>query len=101
MLVNLVNYAVSYANRGFSVIPIGQNKKPLIKFAGKPPLTPNEIRKIWQKYPLANIALKTDKFFVIDVDRHGGEVDGMELALFPAHSYAPSIMTVLSFHCLL
>src|SRR5699024_12524104 len=69
MLVNLVNYAVSYAEKGFSVIPIGQNKKPLIKFANKPPLTQDEIRKIWQKYPLANIALKTDKFFVIDVDR--------------------------------
>lgn len=78
MLVNLVNYAVSYANRGFSVIPIGQSKKPLIKFAGKPSLTPDEIREIWKKYPLANIALKTDKFFVIDVDRHSGEVDGME-----------------------
>lgn len=78
MLVNLVNYAVRYAEKGFSVIPIGQTKKPLIKFAGKPPLTPDEIRKIWQKYPLANIALKTDKFFVIDVDRHSGEVDGME-----------------------
>lgn len=78
MLVNLVNYAVSYAEKGFSVIPIGQNKKPLIKFANKSPLTPDEIRKVWQKYPLANIALKTDKFFVIDVDRHSGEVDGME-----------------------
>lgn len=78
MLVNLVNYAVSYAEKGFSVIPIGQSKKPLIKFAGKPPLTPDEIKKIWQKYPLANIALKTDRFFVIDVDRHSGEVDGME-----------------------
>ena len=79
MLVNLVNYAVSYAEKGFSVIPIGQNKKPLIKFANKPPLTPDEIRKIWQKYPLANIALKTDKFFVIDVDRHSGEVDGIKI----------------------
>lgn len=77
MLVNLVNYAVAYAEKGFSVLPISQNKKPLIKFAGKPPLTPDEIREIWRKYPLANIALKTDKFFVIDVDRHG-DVDGME-----------------------
>lgn len=53
MLVNLVNYAVSYANRGFSVIPIGQNKKPLIKFAGKPPLTLMKLERygkniLWQ-----------------------------------------------------
>lgn len=75
---NLVNYALSYAEHGFSVIPIGSNKRPLIKFADKPPLTNTEIREIWKKYPTANIALKTDKFFVIDVDRHGGEVDGME-----------------------
>ena len=74
---NLVNYALSYAEHGFSVIPIGSSKKPLIKFADKPPLTSTEIREIWQKYPTANIALKTDKFFVIDVDRHGGE-DGMK-----------------------
>lgn len=75
---NLVNYALSYARHGFSVIPIGNNKRPLIKFANKPPLNNIEIRDIWNKYPTANIALKTDKFFVIDVDRHGGEVDGME-----------------------
>lgn len=75
---NLVNYALSYAEYGFSVIPIGSNKRPLIKFADKPPLTHTEIRDIWNKYPTANIALKTDKFFVIDVDRHGDEVDGLE-----------------------
>ncbi|NRO27729.1 bifunctional DNA primase/polymerase [Lactobacillus helveticus] len=74
---NLVNYALSYAGHGFSVIPIGNNKRPLIKFADKPPLTNTEIRDLWKKYPTANIALKTDIFFVIDVDRHG-EADGME-----------------------
>lgn len=74
---NLVNYALSYAEHGFSVIPIGNNKRPLIKFADKPPLTSTEIRDLWKKYPTANIALKTDNFFVIDVDRHG-EADGME-----------------------
>ena len=77
MLVNLVNYAVNYAEHGFSVIPIGQGKKPLIKFANRPALTPDEIRKIWKENPLANIALKTDKFFVIDVDRHN-DVDGLK-----------------------
>ena len=74
---NLVNYALSYAEHGFSVIPIGSNKRPLIKFADKPPLTNTEIRDLWKKYPTANIALKTDRFFVIDVDRHNGE-DGMK-----------------------
>lgn len=76
-LENLVNYAISYASHGFSVIPIGATKRPLIKFANRPPLTEDEIKKVWQRYPLANIALKTDKFFVIDVDRHG-DTDGMD-----------------------
>lgn len=76
-LENLVNYAISYASHGFSVIPIGATKRPLIKFANRPPLSEDEIKRVWQHYPLANIALKTDKFFVIDVDRHG-DVDGMD-----------------------
>lgn len=70
---NLVNYALSYASHGFSVIPIGDNKRPLIKFADLPPLDAQQIKQIWQKNPTANIALKTDKFFVIDVDRHDGD----------------------------
>ena len=74
---NLVNYALNYAEHGFSVIPISDNKRPLIKFANKPPLNKTEIHEIWRKYPTANIALKTDKFFVIDVDRHSGG-DGMK-----------------------
>ena len=57
---NLVNFALNYAEHGFSVIPIGSSKKPLIKFADRAPLTSTEIREIWQKYPTANIALKTD-----------------------------------------
>lgn len=78
MLVNLVNYAKQYASKGFSVIPIDQtSKRPLIKFADKPALTEDEIEEVWKKYPLANIALKCEKFFVIDIDRHG-EVDGLE-----------------------
>ena len=84
-LENLVNYAISYATHGFSVIPIGSNKRPLIKFADKPPLSSDEIKHIWQRYPLANIALKTDKFFVIDVDRHG-DVDGLQSILNLDHN---------------
>ena len=74
---NLVNYAVSYAERGFYVIPtIG--KKPLKKFAGLPAMTPDEIKAFWNKHPYANIALKTDKFFVVDIDRHADGADGVE-----------------------
>ena len=77
-LINLVNFATSYASHGLSIIPIGADKRPLIKFANKPPLSTNEIKEIWKRYPIANIALRTDKFFVIDVDRHSGKVDGMD-----------------------
>lgn len=73
----LVDYAIKYSEHGFSVIPIGQNKRPLIKFADKPPLTTNQIKEIWAKYPDANIALKTEKFFVVDVDRHSTNIDGL------------------------
>lgn len=64
---NLVNYAVAYAHKGLSVLPM-LNKKPLIKFADQPPLTEPEIRELWKKYPFAQIAIRTTDFFVIDID---------------------------------
>jgi hypothetical protein len=73
----LIDWAIKYAEHGFSVIPINKDKRPLIKFADKPPLTVEQIKQIWAKYPNTNIALKTDKFFVIDVDRHTVGVDGL------------------------
>lgn len=82
----LADCAASYAAHGFSVIPIGQSKKPLIKFADKPPLTVEEIEQIWTKYPSANIALKTDKFFVVDIDRHSDGVDGLNSILELNHA---------------
>lgn len=74
----LVDFAIKYAEHGFSVIPIGQTKRPLIKFADRPPLTVEQIKQIWAKYPNANIALKTEQFFVIDIDRHGNSIDGLK-----------------------
>lgn len=74
---SLVNFAKQYAEHGFSVIPT-INKKPLIKFADREPLTPDEITKFWKKNPYANIALKTEQFFVIDVDRHADGDDGTD-----------------------
>lgn len=74
---NLVNYAIGYAKAGMSVLPMN-GKTPLIKFADRPPLTVDEIKGIWKKHPYANIALKTDKFFVVDIDRHEGSEDGFK-----------------------
>ncbi len=75
MMRSLVNYAKWYAERGFGVIPT-LGKKPLIKFADRKPLSVDEITEFWKTHPYANIALKTDKFFVVDVDRHEGGDDG-------------------------
>lgn len=74
---SLVNFAKQYAERGFSVIPT-LNKRPLIKFADREPLSPDEVVQFWKTHPYANIALKTDKFFVIDVDRHEDGNDGTQ-----------------------
>lgn len=74
---NLVNYAIRYAEKGFSVLPMA-NKKPLIAFANRPPLTVAEIKQIWKSNPTANIALRTTNFFVIDIDRHANGADGFK-----------------------
>lgn len=74
---NLVNYAIKYANLGFSVLPM-IGKQPLIKFADKQPLTPEEIIKIWRKKPYAQIALRTTNFFVVDIDRHEDGQNGFK-----------------------
>lgn len=70
--------ALKYARLGYSVLPM-DGKHPLIKFAGRPALTTDQIKKCWSKYPDANIALRTVDFFVVDIDTkqaHG--VDGMK-----------------------
>ncbi|WP_174544649.1 bifunctional DNA primase/polymerase [Enterococcus ratti] len=78
----MMEAALNYAKLGFSVIPM-KEKTPLIKFADCPPLTEEEIHKYWTMYPFANIAVKTDKFFVIDIDRHSGGDDGFKsIALY-------------------
>ena len=70
--------AIRYAKLGYSVLPMN-GKHPLIKFAGRPALTTDQIKEYWTKYPTANIALRTTSFFVVDIDMkqaHGK--DGMK-----------------------
>ena len=70
--MGMKEYALAYQRKGFSVIPIVPNrKKPAIQFADTPPMTAQEIEAYWTRYPDSNIAVRTDKFFVIDVDLHG------------------------------
>lgn len=64
---NLVNYAVAYAEKGLSVLPM-LDKKPLITFADKPPLTVDEVKHYWKQFPYAQIAIRTINIFVIDID---------------------------------
>lgn len=76
--MNKLQSAIEYAQKGFYVIPT-DGKRPLIKFANTPPLTVEQVKYYWSKYPDANIALRTVDFFVVDIDAkqaHG--VDGIK-----------------------
>lgn len=75
---NMLRFALGYARRGFDIVPLVPNtKKPMQKFADRPPLTEEEITDIWTKTPNANIGIKTTDFFVIDIDTHG-ETNGYQ-----------------------
>lgn len=71
----ILDAALEYAARGWSVIPISRDKKPLIpwKDATRDELTdPDNIKGWWKKYPSANVAIVTGKrsggLVVIDLD---------------------------------
>ena len=69
---NMLHFALGYARRGFDVVPLIPNtKRPMQKFADRPPMTESEIIEVWTKTPTANIALKTRDFWVLDIDVHG------------------------------
>ncbi len=77
MKKSMKDFALAYQKLGFSVLPISRrSKEPMIKFRDKGPMTAEEIERFWSNNPNANIALRTDKFFVIDIDLHG--VNGFE-----------------------
>lgn len=74
--MNKLQSAINYAQQGFYVLPM-HGKQPLVKFANQPPLTIDQIKYYWSKWPEANIALRTVNFFVVDVDtKNGHGVDG-------------------------
>ncbi|AIM64233.1 hypothetical protein WS105_0643 [Weissella ceti] len=79
MAVNKVlEAALQYQSKGQYVLPMN-GKTPMMSFADKPALTEQEIKDIWQETPMANLALRTVDFFVIDIDvNHVEGVDGMK-----------------------
>lgn len=71
----ILKAALEYASRGWSVIPVSKSKNPLIKWktATRDELTnPDNIRKWWEKFPAANVAIVTGErsggLVVIDLD---------------------------------
>lgn len=80
--------ALNYLKQGFSVIPIGANKKSLIKWEPYQHTRASEgqIRAWWSQHPNANIGIVTgavSKIVVLDVDIKNG-VDGRKsLGLIP------------------
>lgn len=70
---NLLDAALSYAERGFSIIPIRPDKKPFIKWEAhqKEKATLKDIREWWVKWPNANVGIVTGPIsgiLVIDCD---------------------------------
>jgi len=71
--VVMMQVALDYLSKGFSIIPIKPDKKPFIRWEPyqKQKATPEEIREWWTKWPTAMIGIVTGSIsgvVVIDVD---------------------------------
>jgi hypothetical protein len=69
----LAEEALTYCKAGYSVIPVGRNKKPKIEWEQytKRCATEEEVAKWWEDFPYANIGLVTGSvsgFCVVDAD---------------------------------
>ncbi|OGL81168.1 hypothetical protein A3B21_02670 [Candidatus Uhrbacteria bacterium RIFCSPLOWO2_01_FULL_47_24] len=82
MSQNLLKYALEYLQKGWSVFPVGKDKKPLLT-EWKPfqtrKATEEEAREWWKIWPDANIGIVTGKISgitVVDVEV-GGKIEGL------------------------
>lgn len=79
-----LEYALEYLQRGYNIIPVGKDKKPLIyswKSFQNEPAGEEQVKTWWTKEPNANIAAicgKHSNFFVVDVDL-GADVSSLHL----------------------
>ena len=83
---NLLDAALKYASRGFTVFPCGgsNGKKPLTPHGFKDASTdPKQIEEWWTTHPDANIAIATGEMsglVVLDIDNKNGK-DGSSTLL--------------------
>jgi hypothetical protein len=78
MKQNLLDAALAYAEKGFSVIPVQSDKKPYVKWEPfqKRKADPEEIKGWWTEHPTAMIGIVTGSISgisVIDIDEHQGQ----------------------------
>jgi hypothetical protein len=84
----VLEQAIEYLNRGFSVIPTGRDKKPLLsswaEYQTRKP-TEEEVRDWWFKYEPAGVAIITGKIsgiVALDVEK-GGDTTQLNIPLTP------------------
>lgn len=69
-----LQYALKYIKLGLYPIPIlPGTKRPAMKFANRPQMTPQEAIATWTLHPDWDIALRTVSHVVVDVDMHDTE----------------------------
>lgn len=69
-----LEFALKYIDLGLYPVPIlPGTKKPAIKFANRPQMTPQEATAIWTQHPEWDMALRTVDHVVVDVDMHDTE----------------------------
>lgn len=75
----LVCAALDYAAKGYPVFPVGQDKRPRVKWKEGATTDAETIRDWWRRWPLAMIGMPTGErsgVVVLDIDRKNG-VDGL------------------------
>lgn len=83
----MLDFALMYHDKGLQVLPVNIYvdsktgdliKKPYVKFADKH-FNRDEVVEMWERFPTASIGIRTDKFFIVDIDiNHNPNENGYE-----------------------
>jgi hypothetical protein len=94
--VSPLDYALSYAGRGWAVFPALAKNRPAVKWKDAATTDQAQIRKWWQRWPNALIGLLTgEAFVVLDVDVRASPTgfDTLERLGFPLWFSTPTVNT--------